>query len=213
MTFLIQTTVYLTVTAVFLLLFKQVFKSKLSAKWQVYIWGLLLIRFLVPSLPQSEFSIFNSLTIPSEYISHNQSEYTGDINLNEIHTESVQNETLTKSIADEDKMIKTVSAEEIVKIIWFCGSLALFLYFVTVYLICLKKINMKNKATDVETNNLLNECKRMIGIKRNVGILSGGSPMLAGIIKPKIILPADYSFSEKKILLYTNFVTLKIMIF
>lgn len=61
---LIESTVYLSVTALVILLFKRIFKNKLSAKWHVWIWALLAIRLVLPSLPESSFSIFNVVDIP-----------------------------------------------------------------------------------------------------------------------------------------------------
>ncbi len=59
MEFLIQITITTTVTALAILLIKTLFSKKMSAKWQYYIWLVLLIRILVPVLPQSPLSVFN----------------------------------------------------------------------------------------------------------------------------------------------------------
>lgn len=59
MTGIMESTVYLSVTALVILLFKWIFKNKLSAKWHVWIWALLALRLVMPSLPESSFSIFN----------------------------------------------------------------------------------------------------------------------------------------------------------
>ena len=64
MTGLLESTVYLSVTALAVLLFKWIFKNKLSAKWHVLIWALLALRLVLPSLPESSLSIFNAFDIP-----------------------------------------------------------------------------------------------------------------------------------------------------
>ena len=71
MTGLIESTLNLSVTAIVILLFKRIFKNKLSAKWHVWIWALLAIRLVLPSLPESSFSIFNAIDIPESSVQIN----------------------------------------------------------------------------------------------------------------------------------------------
>lgn len=56
---LINLTITTTVTALAVLLIKGLFSKKMSARWQYYIWLVLLVRILVPVLPQSPLSVFN----------------------------------------------------------------------------------------------------------------------------------------------------------
>jgi energy-coupling factor transporter transmembrane protein EcfT len=60
---LIHTTVYLTITALFIILFKLIFKNRLKAKWHFLIWAVLLIRFIVSVFPSSPVSIFNTVKV------------------------------------------------------------------------------------------------------------------------------------------------------
>ena len=64
MTAILETTVYMSVTALFILAFKRLFKNKMSARWHVWIWALLAVRLVLPSFPQSNFSVFNAIDIP-----------------------------------------------------------------------------------------------------------------------------------------------------
>ena len=65
---LIHTTVYLTITALFIILFKLIFKNRLKAKWHFLIWTVLLIRFIVPVFPSSPVSIFNTVKVDESVI-------------------------------------------------------------------------------------------------------------------------------------------------
>ena len=116
---LVQMTVYMTVTATILLLFKRVFKEKLSAKWQVWIWAFLLIRFLVPSLPQSDVSVFNA--VPQTVI------YMEELPRMEENTEAPDVADGVETTTDNHQ--KSVSTSDVVVPIWICGAVLMFVYF------------------------------------------------------------------------------------
>ena len=78
--------------------------------------------------------------------------------------------------------------------IWLTGAIILFTYFCFIYIIhLLRTKNKKELSTEI-----LNECKKILGIKRQVFIFEGKTPMLMGIIKPKIIIPDGYSENEQR---------------
>ena len=196
MTFLVQTTVYLTVTAALVLLFKFIFKNKLPAKWHVLIWAVLLIRFFVPSLPQSEYSVFNAVTLPTYFA---ETETNTQIN-NEIKidTESVA----TDEAIYAEEVTGTSSGEKVILAVWCAGVGALLLYFALVYCVCVRKSKKIAKVDDDETLQMLDECKKSVGTKRKVTVLCGGeSPMLLGLFRPKILLPDGYGKSEQRYIL------------
>ena len=194
MTFLLQTTLYLTVTALFVLLFKRIFKNKLSAKWQVYIWALLLIRFCVPSLPQSPLSVFNAVNIPSEPVYMQQAEIHTALPTEIRATDTAIGGTTYTTVTPPD----TVDWQSVIACIWLCGAAVLFLYFLTVYCICLYRSKKQNPVSDAETLQLLEACKQTAGVKQNVRLIAGESPMLMGWIRPKIVLPDGYSKEEQR---------------
>lgn len=194
MNFLMQTTVYLTVTAIILLLFKRILKNKLSAKWQVCIWAVLLIRLLMPSLPQSAFSVFNA--IPTDY-SYEQT--TAQPAQNETAAPTIEVQPAAESAFIDTDAPKRLNMERLGLTIWGIGAAALLLYFLLVYAIQVRKVKKRGSVCDETTLHLLNECKKTLHIKRRVQMVSGNdTPMLMGMIKPKIILPGGYSLAETK---------------
>ncbi|MBQ8836363.1 MAG: hypothetical protein IJ002_02515 [Clostridia bacterium] len=196
MTFLIQMTVYLTVTATFILLLKRIFKNSMPAKWHVYIWVLLLIRLCIPSLPQSELSVFNAVTAP-EHISYEQIETVAV----EFDTDVI-NESSTSSETVHDDIIKPLTPEVMVCAIWLVGGALLLIYFAVIYFICFYRTKRLPKAGDNDTLQVLDECKKKTKVKQKVEVLTGGdSAMLVGVFKPKIILPQCCDTSEKRYIL------------
>ncbi len=191
MNWLIETTVYLSITAIILLAFKKLFKNKLSARVQFVIWGLLLIRFLIPYLPESKMSVYNN--IPS-YTSISVQPGNNTVYNTKDNIENIMPQT---EIAENNS--NKLNAENIMMTIWAIGAVSLFLYFVLTYISFLFSLKKYKNITDEETLDILSECKNITGIKRNIKILSGGdTPLLKGIINPAIILPEGYTISEKK---------------
>lgn len=220
MTAFIETALYVSVTALFVLLFKQLFKNKLSAKWQVLIWLILAVRMIVPSLPQSRFSVFNAFDLPKEQkevqtaFSENEQETDFNTVLPAIpETEAIKenpsetaNFTLptkktapTPAITPKSDTSRLLSADFIVPFIIRCGAAVLLLYFVLVYIINLAKIKKQGKKAKDNALQLLQDCKNTVGVKRKVSLVYyGKSPMLMGVIKPVIVLPEDFSDKEKQ---------------
>lgn len=193
MTSLLQYTLYVTLTALVLLLFKGVFKSKLSAKWQVWLWVLLLIRVLIPSLPESDFSVFNAVPHPSAVV------VTPDVTQTRIGPFSTESIPVTDVMPREPKA-ETVSLDSFWKAIPIAGSITLFCYFLLVYWNLQFRLKKTNEITASETLTLLEECKKMLGIKGKIRVLFGEStPMLTGFLKPKLLLPQkEYSLEDMK---------------
>ena len=235
MTGLLESTVYLSVTALAVLLFKWIFKNKLSAKWHVLIWALLALRLVLPSLPESSLSIFNAFDIPDSeaQVQEGVKQTDGDLSfvvpdVNENPTPDVKpsQDEAVRDDAEElppaapdysqqgqdapETQVNKTNAGVIIRNAVYTVSLVIFLYFVFIYIICIRKNSGKPRLEDKETLALLEECKKKVGVKRRVYIVNDGdNPMLMGLFKPTIILPDGYTESEKKDILIHELCHLK----
>ncbi len=190
MTNLFEMTVFVSITAILILLFKRIFKQKLSAKWHMWIWALLLIRFIIPDLPQSEISVFNAipeLTAKTVYIP------TEPARIDDTYIIGGSAEMPLVALPEE-----TSHLPEIIHGVWMVGTAALFIYFVSVYAHHRKILKQNPAIENEEMQNLLEECKNTLGIKRNVRLISGDVPMLIGFIKPEIVMSTGYDDEENK---------------
>lgn len=209
--FLIQTTIFLSVTAIFILLFKQIFKNKLSAKWHVLIWALLLIRFAVPVLPESPVSVFNAARVSEESVIQASYQVMADVSPVEYAEENIANnnssEEDNKSLSQTQQ--STVKANTgsgtilpidfYVSVIWASGAGIMLIYFLIIYIICSGRLRKKRRDCDETTLNTLESCKSALRIKRNVRIYyADTSPMLMGVFRPVLYLPDTYSQSEER---------------
>ena len=203
MTNLIEMTVFVTVTAILILLFKRLFKTKMSAKWHMWIWALLLVRFLVPGLPQSEVSVFNIVpnsppAAETVYVPVDPTISTDTYIIADRQSVPIDNGPVQLSVWPE-----------IINKVWTVGAAALFAYFVLVYALHARSLKKKNQISDESLLAVLEECKAELGIKRNVRLISGDVPMLTGIINPKIVMPDGYSDDENKSILMHELCHLK----
>lgn len=220
--FLIQTTIYLTVTGLFIILFKLLFKNRIRAKWHFLIWIILLIRLAVPILPSSPASVFNAAKIADDTIV--QSSYYSYVDNNSSVAEGQDdNYTVAEGLqrmieADQNKLSFDNSFEDnrtgvsdgsatssgtfvplstIVVCIWLGGVVLLLLYFVIVYAFCIHRLKKQRSACGDNINAILDSCKGQLRVKRNVRIYHADTtPTLIGLFRPTIYLPDTYSEAE-----------------
>ncbi|MCL2323912.1 MAG: hypothetical protein FWC47_17620, partial [Oscillospiraceae bacterium] len=57
---IIKLSIYGAITALIIFIFKKILSRRISAKLHYFIWFILLLRILVPIMPQSYLSIFNA---------------------------------------------------------------------------------------------------------------------------------------------------------
>ena len=210
---LIQSTIYLSVTAVFILLFKLIFKNRLKARWHFLIWTILLIRFLVPILPATPVSVFNAVKVDESIIE--QSSYQAIVTLPEkdkadsVDDSPVANESqktvkpdyeygngISETTISQD-YVSIINIDRIVIFTWMGGAVLLLLYFVIVYVVCIRRLKKQRSACDENINEILDSCKEQLKIKRNVRIYHADTtPTLIGLFHPAIYLPEPYSEAE-----------------
>lgn len=209
---LIHTTIYVTITALFIILFKQIFKNRLKAKWHFLIWAVLLIRLIMPVLPSSPVSVFNTVKVDEsviEQISYRSIVTPPDndnINPDEDHYTVAQG--LQKMVeADrsdgngisggivQGNNITIFSVDRVVVYTWLGGVLILLGYFITVLVIY--RHRLKKSRRECGELTLLDKCKEQLNIKRMVRVYyADTTPMLIGLFKPAIYVPEDLNEAE-----------------
>lgn len=214
--FIIQTTVFLSVTALMIILFKLIFKNKLSAKWHVLIWAILLIRFAVPVLPSSGISIFNTAKIDEQIVM--QSSYQNvvtqdygqtDADDDDYYTVAEGLQNMVEADNNEDSYDYSDHSETssgfilridgIVSLVWAGGAALLLGYFVIVLSVYSRKLKRNRKDVDDATLEILNQCKEKLNIGRDVKVyFAETTPMLIGLFRPTIYIPDDNSESETR---------------
>lgn len=203
MEYFINITITTTVTSLIILTVKGLLKNKISPKWQFALWAIIAVRLLMPILPESDLSIFNS--VPQvEYKEPESSGYSNYIeeSILEIATNDVQNnntnenETIVIRKADKEFSISKMLIDNTFTI-WVTGSIALLLYIITIYVIHNVKTKKYNIVKNPEILSVLDDCKSRLGIHTHIIVREGGeTPLLKGLLRPEIILPRGYTKNE-----------------
>ncbi|SKC40100.1 extracellular solute-binding protein [Maledivibacter halophilus] len=79
-----------TITALVILFFKKIFKRSISPNWHYFIWIILLLRLIIPYVPESSFSIFNFFTHYNQACQEIQSPVIHNKNYNSVSSNNIQ---------------------------------------------------------------------------------------------------------------------------
>ena len=186
--------------------------SKKMPKWLNFaIWGIVLLRLLVPFSIPSPVSIFN--VVPQSQETMSTAEVGERVNRMEFvyqpftqqhpqAEEASQNDASVpqQGQASPDRQPASVSWSEIVAGVWLAGVVLLLalsgLFYVRV------KRQLKTAAV-IRNHPVLNECIRTVGIRRPVKIYQSpmfSTPVVSGIWRPKIILPSYFDIRDEEVL-------------
>lgn len=199
-------------TASIVLCIKYLFGKKFSIKFHQILWIIVLVRFIIPIMPESFFSIFNYF--PKTYQLRNTIYNTNFIIQSEIETEiedeknnienqqqencdndmklysqSIHNQQYTENIPNIKKENSRYLVLNVLSIIWIIGCSSIIIMAISIYYKMNKKI--RSFSTNLRQDQLVNSCKQLIGIKKEVKVCIGdfNYPFITGLIKPKICLP------------------------
>ncbi|GKX27782.1 hypothetical protein SH1V18_02620 [Vallitalea longa] len=206
-------------TAGIVLCIKYLFGKKLSIKFNQILWIIVLVRFIIPIMPESTFSIYNYFPktnaiyntnfIQSEIETeieddNNNIEYQQQENHDDdmkLYSQSIYNQQHAENISDIKKENSRHLVLNVLSIIWIIGCSSIIIMAISIYY----KMNMKirSSSTTIRQDKLVNGCKQMIGIKKEVKVCIGdfNYPFITGVIKPKICLPRtiDESINEEQL--------------
>lgn len=205
--FFIQTTLYASVTALFIILFKLLFKNRLKARWHFLIWVVLLVRLVVPVLPSSPVSVFNTVKVDEEirqssYQSYTESNFDEEIGDDTYSValglqKMVEADNSKGDFQSETLSGYTIRIDAIVTYIWTGGVFLLLGYFTVILIIHRKRLKKSRRSCDADTDSILEKCKEKLNIKRNVSLYyADTTPVLIGLFKPAIYVPDTLSQSE-----------------
>lgn len=189
------------IAVILIILFRWIFRNKAGRSYVYVMWVIVLIRLLAPFHLPAIFSIFNAAHISKTIMIqktqniHNASFDTNYKNMPQQATYSKlsnnnnnTNNSLPKSSIDfQQQLLSAISW------IWFLCALAFLLFCILVYLQIYKKFK---EAILFNHNSLISECTQRLKLNRNIKIYFSDqtqTPLVCGIITPRIILPLDIS--------------------
>lgn len=206
---------------IFLILFlNKALHKYISPRVKSILWIIVIIRLIVPVVPESEISLFN--LIPQSNLMPNF-EYKNDIQgikpsdnisnakidgiKNSSDTNNIQNQQLKQSASinpkDEETTLPLTQKNQksllsmvykLVAYIWLFGTILVGLYICMTSLLFFRKIKYSSTKASFEVLDILNSCKERLGINKKVSIyiVKGiQSPFVTGFLTPKIYLSEE----------------------
>lgn len=199
------------IPAIGILLLKGILKNRLNAMFQYYIWLLLLLRLLIPFTIESPISLYHFDLSPKVY--------EGQQSLTESRTNSefIRNNTdsanssTTKASPVNEPVTKAPGSDSILTLnihfiayLWFTGVLLIYTYILFVNFIFYLKLRRCIPCKDEVILKTFHQCTDKLHLTRKVTLLYHNrikSPMVWGILHPKILIPEETSkhLSEKEL--------------
>jgi beta-lactamase regulating signal transducer with metallopeptidase domain len=171
-------------TAMILLILRRLLAGKIRPGWQKLLWLILLLRLLLPVLPQSPLSLMNLLPKKVEAPAVLSSEA---IAVPPSGPASAQRET--------------TAPYPILGTVWLAGSILLFGWFLGGACVFVRRKNRFTVAEDAETLELLYSCAQRIHLRRLPKLLYGADgPLLSGLLRPELILPPGFDRQEQEMI-------------
>ncbi len=187
---------------IFILCIRKILDKKISPKWKCFIWLLLVFSLIFPikiniqnKYTNAEILSISGLIEPIKNISN-------DINPSELDNSKSEQKENNKENFEEAVVerknnnisIKNLILNIIIPSIWILG-ITLNLIFLILGNIKINK-NLKGKLYNDKTlNNLINECKNIIGVKKKINIIVQNfkrTPSIIGIFNPKILVTNEF---------------------
>lgn len=176
-----------------ILLIKKIFNKVLSPKWHYYIWGLLLLRLLVPYYPEASTSVYNLFYIVAEQVNipidemgapfQGKSEKESSTNITlpgQLENDSIKNSSnpiipsaTTNTAVKVKDTLKYNSIMMIMGFLWILVVLLLSIYTLIINIVF--AINVRKRYTklkDTRINNILEDCKNVMKINRPITLLT-----------------------------------------
>lgn len=195
-------------TAGLIILIRILFRNILSAKAKYYLWLLLALRLLLPSLPESPTSLMNLIPDKAESQQVTMVE-TADSTAPTAVFDAPATVAEPALEIEIDRQINPENGTEVVTawafcwddvivILWGIGVAVTLLVFITLYILTARDLHKMSHCTDADTLRLFVELRKALGIRREIRLVSGSGGMSGGLFRPTIVVPAEQHGEDLK---------------
>ena len=196
-----------------ILVIKKLFRKVVSPKWHYYIWVLLIIRLLLPYIPESSFSILNLVYAVTEQsnLLENQIEETilygpnavRDIaeNINEANSSTITDEKEEAQQAEAPRLQphkaeSKLTFRGILALFWLSGVIILSAYTISANIIFAVRLRRYyEKITDSRIEAIFDDCKRILKVKGRISLYTSPiarTPSLYTALHTRILMSEEY---------------------
>lgn len=192
-----------------ILVVKHLFRDKLEARWHYYIWFLLIIRLALPTLPASFFSLYNllpaKLLTPSGAISLALGSEANLTSSNQPETWPAER-TPTGDPGQDSAPVsqfppgepsRPVQSEQVGMIlfgVWLAGAAIMAVRIIGIQRKFYGNMKLARPVDSSLIHKIFDDCKKQMGVRSDITLLETDvlrSPVLFGVVRPRLLLPAD----------------------
>jgi|GEM_PF-2997110 len=201
---LIEISIYAIIIFIVLVLFKRICKNKLSPAFHFGLWALLILRLMLPFTVESGFRLiqFSEPEIQWSEVQKTEIEAAGNgqealrAKNNQPELSSDKNITMqgkNPTVAQEfsppaKKILKVLTIQDIVLLVWLAGALAVITYFIMSYKRLKRNIKVNFVFPPAMLKLLLAECREELGIRKNIKIICQKEMSGPALLFPSTIL-------------------------
>lgn len=172
---------------ILLLIIRGCFSRWIPKSAVYFLWGIVLFRLLVPVSIPSEFSLLNLL---SGYLTKTVAISKGTEIMPDLSTlNSIQAASTYFPLEYKSELLKTIFT--VSGVVWICGASAFVIALIVMYNLTAAQLR---KADLIRESDVLERCRNRLGIKTKVRLFESCfvvSPIVFGILYPRIIIPQD----------------------
>lgn len=185
-----KTSLYASVLIVLVLAIQVAFGKRLPVRLRYALGLLVLLRLMIPVVPASSFSLYN---LGGDFAAHSSQKEVRSVA--EIQALSPQRANLPATLPTaptSSALASPISFSTMASVIWLAGLVISLLIIWRRHRKFSRWINSQPVFEDGRVKNLLNECRPMMRVRCEVGIVRApqpATPALFGWRRPRLLLP------------------------
>ena len=200
----LQVSIVSSILVTLILIVSKFLKGKLGVKFQYALWFVVILRLLIPTLPESSFSIFNLMSKTKElsYLLTSSKEsvlvtaigYSSEKVSHIYNRDAMLNSLTSINFNGSNAESFQWSTLSILSIIWIIGIVLISFYILLVNIKLTIKIRKQTPFCNKEVTDILEHCKKQMQINKHIPLIRTEeikSPALFGYVKPIILLPEN----------------------
>ena len=178
------------ITAVAIIFLRLLFRKHLSARSKYLLWLLLLIRLMLPVLPESPSSVINLTKTPAPVTE------TVPIFRQSVKTPVAEAElTPGKAVAPTNPR---PTSEQILFAIWVAGVLVCGCAYAAMTVKTALRLRSMEEISSPGVQNRYEAIRKQLGIHRKITLRYGDRAMIGGLLHPTLILPRELTGQRLK---------------
>ena len=181
-----------TVATLFLTIIRPITRKTFSSSWHYYMWLVVLISMVLPiriSIPEPTHAVLNTKTVGVE---QNETIIYNPIQMNEQDALLGAGEEEPSNSRIDAISEYAQSKVYVLALVWVVGMVLIFLYKIIGYILFV--FSLRRRSNVISCPELLNYTNKAITTRRSDEI---ASPLMIGVIKPTLLLPAMEMYSEQ----------------